>query len=144
MNFLRESRVLVVLSCVALIVGVMGCSSSKVTDYVDQADQGGDAASLSPEEQVFRYATTGDAAAMEALLKTDPTLVNLEDVGDYRTPLHVAAFSGNAKIVDILLKNGADPRAEDANGFTPADAARDAANVSLANKLDAAAAQNAE
>jgi len=35
------------------------------------------------------------------------------------TPLHTAAWLGNKEIIDLLIKNGADIEAKNANGFTP-------------------------
>lgn len=39
------------------------------------------------------------------------------------TPLHRAAYGGHVDIVKLLLRHGADPRAEDADGQTPYDKA---------------------
>src|SRR4051812_23095664 len=49
---------------------------------------------------------------------------DLEDVGDLGTPLHVAAFHGNAAMVVLLLDKGADIEgAKNSNGFRPLHAA---------------------
>jgi ankyrin repeat protein len=41
------------------------------------------------------------------------------------TPLHSAAFNGNAEIVGLLLAAGADPAAPNDDGKTPLDLARE-------------------
>jgi cytohesin len=40
---------------------------------------------------------------------------------ELRTPLHVAAWSGNAEVMPLLLERGADLEARDADGLTPLD-----------------------
>ena len=42
---------------------------------------------------------------------------------DCKTPLHYAAENGDAEIVKILLKYGADVNAKNEHGFTPLDVA---------------------
>jgi ankyrin repeat protein len=41
------------------------------------------------------------------------------------TPLHEAAYRGNAELVRLLLKHGADPGSRDAEGKSPIDLARE-------------------
>ena len=43
---------------------------------------------------------------------------------DQRTPLHKAAYAGHDSVVRVLLAAGADARARDSEGNTPADLAR--------------------
>jgi len=52
-----------------------------------------------------------------------------------RTPLHEAAASGSAECARLLLRAGADPRAQDAKGKTPASVALDSGNGKLAVEL---------
>jgi len=40
---------------------------------------------------------------------------------DDRTALHKAAYNGNPEIIEILLKNGADPRFVDSSGNRAVD-----------------------
>ncbi|KAL3186195.1 hypothetical protein MRX96_027926 [Rhipicephalus microplus] len=51
------------------------------------------------------------------------------------TALHVAARSGQACQVELLLVYGADPTAKDSQGMTPADCARDAGHLDLEARL---------
>lgn len=52
-----------------------------------------------------------------------------------RTPLALAAASGNLEVVEMLLEAGADPRASDTDGNTPAHLALAYANAGVAAVL---------
>jgi len=60
----------------------------------------------------------GDALLVAARLSMAQSDVNIRD-RQGRTPLHVAAMRGHAKIVEVLLAKGADPTLEDNDGWTP-------------------------
>lgn len=47
--------------------------------------------------------------------------INLQSKCCGRTPLHLAAFSGNLELVRLLLKHGADPKSLTPDGKTPYD-----------------------
>jgi ankyrin repeat protein len=47
------------------------------------------------------------------------------------TPLHSAAFNGNAALVELLLAHGADPSAAKDDGKTPLDLAREQGHADL-------------
>jgi ankyrin repeat protein len=51
------------------------------------------------------------------------------------TPLHSAASSGNAAIVDLLLASGADPNARQSGGWTPLHAAARNGDPALVERL---------
>jgi cytohesin len=77
---------------------------------------------------IHEAAKKGDTAAIGMLLDKDAALVNARDrehqgayevVGKDWTPLHWAAYSGQAGAATVLLDRGADPKARDAFGFTP-------------------------
>lgn len=135
MNVSRSLTALVSVGCLVMLI-CAGCSAPKIGDAIDQG--GPDVSGMSDDQLAFRYALTGDASAMQALLSSNPDVVNAIDEGDMRTPLHAAAYAGNDKIVDMLLDSGADPTARDDNGESPADVARQSAHVDLAKKLMAA------
>ena len=61
--------------------------------------------------------------AVEILLKADRRLVNAHSGNDGWLPLQDATLKSNARIVEILLKYGANPLLTDAHGGTPMDMA---------------------
>lgn len=69
-------------------------------------------------EQMLTAIRQGDTALLEALIKADPRAVNTGN-RDGETPLHWAALSGHANIVDILVKNGANVNAQTRDKWTP-------------------------
>jgi uncharacterized protein len=98
---------------------------------------------------VTRASSDAPAAVLEKLLRAAErayaglTIVNMADdrqtavdgAGSY-TPLHAAAFSGNAAAVEILLKHGADPRVRDTKYCgTPAGWARYAGHNTVADRI---------
>ncbi|BCW99885.1 MAG: hypothetical protein KatS3mg024_2712 [Armatimonadota bacterium] len=79
---------------------------------------------------IHEAAKKGDTAAIGMLLDKDAALVNARDrehqgayevVGKDWTPLHWAAYSGQARAATVLLDRGADPKALTlGEGFQPA------------------------
>lgn len=70
-----------------------------------------------------------DARTVEVLLAHGAP-VNAAVEGGH-TPLHSAAFNGNAAIVGLLLEHGADPNAAKNDGKTPLDLAREQGHADL-------------
>lgn len=60
--------------------------------------------------------------------------VNTKD-SDESTPLHVAAHSGNSKVVKMLIDAGADVRAVDDEGLTPLHWATETGNLKILKLL---------
>ena len=87
-----------------------------------------------------RSAERGYDARLALLLERDPGLVLRRDVVAGRTPLHWAAVSGRGSIAELLLAHGADPKARDKRGATPADLAEASGFSVLAERLKQAAA----
>ncbi|MCD7458534.1 hypothetical protein HAX54_038505 [Datura stramonium] len=58
-------------------------------------------------EELHAAARSGDLNAVQTLCSSNPLAVNSRDKHS-RTPLHLAAWSGHAQIVDYLCKNKAD------------------------------------
>ena len=67
---------------------------------------------------IFEAATVGSADQVQQYLKKDPSLA-LAFAPDGFTALGLASFFGNADVVRLLIKAGADVNASDANGTTP-------------------------
>ncbi|KAG8382060.1 hypothetical protein BUALT_Bualt05G0037200 [Buddleja alternifolia] len=61
----------------------------------------------SGNEELHAAARSGDLKAVEAICSANPLAVNSRDRHS-RTPLHLAAWSGHAEIVNYLSKNKAD------------------------------------
>jgi uncharacterized protein len=57
-----------------------------------------------------------DASSVRALLSEGADLSTVDDEG--KTPLMLAAKTGAPEIVELLLRSGADPTAEDKLGYT--------------------------
>ena len=73
---------------------------------------------------LFEACAAGEFDRAERLLTDAPASINTFS-GDGWTPLHLAAFFGQAKITEMLLSRGADvaARSKNSNGNTPLHAA---------------------
>lgn len=62
----------------------------------------------------------GDLDRLKELASKDPTLLHKEDSNGWR-PLHEAARSGSAKVIEYLVEHGADvnERTNEGKGATP-------------------------
>jgi adenosylhomocysteine nucleosidase len=58
--------------------------------------------------------------------------------GTGTTPLHTAAFTGDAEVAELLLERGADPRIASDAGKTAIDTARERGHTELAARLERA------
>ncbi|CAH9080635.1 unnamed protein product [Cuscuta europaea] len=58
-------------------------------------------------EELHAAARAGDLTAVQRICSTNPLAVNFRDKHS-RTPLHLAAWSGHAQVVNYLCKNKAD------------------------------------
>jgi ankyrin repeat protein/predicted RNA-binding Zn-ribbon protein involved in translation (DUF1610 family) len=61
----------------------------------------------------------GDLEKVRELLIVRPADVSRRDVGDGRTPLHLASAMGRNDMVELLLASSAEPNAKDKEGKTP-------------------------
>lgn len=89
------------------------------------------------EREIIRAAKKGDVDRIQSLLEADPTLVNATDP-DGCTPLHCAAWKGNAAAVSTLIDYGGDVNAQSNNthyGGTPLHAAAHANHREVAELL---------
>lgn len=86
------------------------------------------------QEDVFSAAALGDTRALATLLAREPGLANARDGGV--TPLFWAAIHCRHSTVAVLLAHGADPRARDLAGQTPAQAAVAQGCLAVAQTFD--------
>ncbi|XP_017886507.1 tankyrase isoform X4 [Ceratina calcarata] len=72
------------------------------------------------EAQLLEASKSGDLAAVERILRTNPLAVNCRDLdGRHSTPLHFAAGFNRVPVVEYLLAHGADVHAKDKGGLVP-------------------------
>jgi ankyrin repeat protein len=90
-----------------------------------------------PGKLIIKAAKSGDVATLKSLLATDPSLIDAHDT-DGSTPLHCAVWKGHEKVVEFLVKSGADVNAVNQNGHwgtTPLHAAAHANQAKIAQLL---------
>jgi endonuclease YncB( thermonuclease family) len=92
-----------------------------------------------PPPTLLQSVERGDLEQAAALLAGGAD-VNAPDAEEL-TPLHYAAFAGNAALVRLLLHHHANPGARDAFGFTPLHAAAREGHLEAARALVAAGAE---
>ncbi len=80
---------------------------------------------LDEEEKVY-------ARLVKELLRAGAAANSTDQRG--RTPLHKAVELGRAKVVEVLLQNGADPLLRTADGELATDLTRDSATLSIINE----------
>jgi len=73
------------------------------------------------KHNLFQYIEEGDLNKVNAILATNPDLVNRIGKGDYigLSPLHISAFQGRNEIVDLLISKGADVNVNSIDHGTP-------------------------
>ncbi|KAL0951320.1 hypothetical protein HGRIS_008026 [Hohenbuehelia grisea] len=88
---------------------------------------------------IHGLALSDDTTALMLLLQSDPDIdVNEPDEFGY-TPLHLAADRGNSKVVEYLLKHGADASKKDSDEFTAFELAEAAGHEDVVALLKTAA-----
>lgn len=95
---------------------------------------------LPAELQVIEYAASGNLAALQPLIQSNPALLHAKGARG-GTPLHFAASNGQRKAVEFLLQSGANPRALDDEGFTAAQIAAQEGHNAVSRMIEEAAAQ---
>lgn len=86
------------------------------------------------DEPLFVAIQSKDYDKMEELLEEDPNLANKQHIGG-GTYLNCAAASGDKKIVEILLKHGANPNGSANCGMSPLVMACSNGDVEVARQL---------
>jgi len=89
-------------------------------------------------DELIWAASIGDMAHIRQLVARGTRLDGADY--DFRTPLHLAASEGHAKVVRFLLDEGVDPAPRDRWGWTPLDDARRHNKPDVVMLLEAAAA----
>jgi hypothetical protein len=89
-----------------------------IADRIERVDPARAAAVLT------YFADAGDAAAVQRLLQLGADPNRVADDAQGNTPLHMAAFSDHAEIVDLLRRAGARADTRNDAGETPWDVAR--------------------
>jgi hypothetical protein len=108
-----------------LVIGLLvlcssGCEKQDENQASAEPSAVDDGASVA-QPDLFQAVIAGNIAEIKNILDAGAD-INAEDVLD-RTPLHMAAFYGRTKIIDLLLANGADVNAPDHTAMTPLHAA---------------------
>ncbi len=79
-----------------------------VVDWVGERAVASQAGVLVDQEDIFALVFTGSVSGVEALLDQGLDLEQRTEPGGW-TPLHAAAFTGNAEMVRLLISRGAEP-----------------------------------
>ncbi|MHC9539154.1 MAG: ankyrin repeat domain-containing protein [Vulcanimicrobiota bacterium] len=86
------------------------------------------------QQSIHGAVRQGDLAKTKAYVKKDKKAVNAADIS-MRTPLHIAAQTGNFSITEYLLKEEADVNSRDNAGRTPLHYAAENGHVSVVELL---------
>jgi len=87
------------------------------------------------KEKLFSAIKSGNTEQVRQLITTD----NVNDKnGEGKTPLHIAARTGNLEIIELLIKSGANIEANDNTGKTPLHEAAQYGHYNSAQRLIAA------
>jgi ankyrin repeat protein len=87
---------------------------------------------------IFEAVRTGDLGAVNTVLSRNPAAAKERDPRFGATPLHWAALKGQESVADLLLANGADPRATNNAGETPLQVAERGRQDAVARLLRSA------
>lgn len=113
MSLGRSAILMYVLAVTALLAGCMDKSLPPPPEDVGDL-----------RDDFARAITEGDEAKVNELLATEPLLLNEPHPVGSQYPLHVAAASGNAAMVKLLLDKGAIPAVQNDEGEYPVDKGR--------------------
>lgn len=73
---------------------------------------------MTANDELMMAISTNDQAKFESVLKKDPKQANINLNQIKETPLTLAALNGRSKMVEILLKDGAQINHQTTNGWT--------------------------
>lgn len=87
------------------------------------------------EDSIHGLSVNGDTKRLQALIESHPN-IELDELDEYGfTALHLACDRGHADVVELLVKNGADPGVKDGDGFSAIDLAREAQHEHIVSIL---------
>ena len=85
--------------------------------------------------KILDYVDSSDMLRVNNLLRDHPDQVNAVSPAHHWTPLHVAVMRNDKRMVDILLRHGADVNAHNLEGRTPLHDAAGRGEASLVEVL---------
>lgn len=88
---------------------------------------------IQASQEIETAILSGDIKKVKELIK--PENVNALILDNQSTPLSIAAYAGNAQIVELLLQTGADPNMANKNSLTPLILATDKDNEAIVTLL---------
>jgi peptidoglycan/LPS O-acetylase OafA/YrhL len=129
----RLKRIVLPLAIFVLPLGVL------MTWTIEQSIDSGISDYIEENDDLWAAVFFGNEAAVEQLLDggADVNAPNLAEGGD--TPLHIAAFTGDVEMTELLLERGADPEVFSGDG-RPVEFAVFFGNVQVADLLVASGA----
>jgi ankyrin repeat protein len=113
---IRAAALMICLVCSPLVLRTNSWGASTADGLAPVGLAAGAAEAQSDE--IHRVAAAGDLATLKALLDADPKRAESRNIKG-QTPLHVAAQAKRPEAVALLLAQGADVRAIDAEKYTP-------------------------
>jgi ankyrin repeat protein len=116
----RPRRVFLLLLSIAAVAGFTASARKQQGKEAAPGSGGADSGMHHQPATLHEAAAAGDLGAVErALAAGAADDVNSRSPTDGHTPLHVAAWRGDADLLRLLLKSGAHVRARDKHGLMP-------------------------
>jgi ankyrin repeat protein len=104
----------------ALVVALL-CATyvQLLTGVTGVADAAGSTPGVQDIKSWFGACESDDVPALENMLQTHPTLLNIKMEDSGYTCLMLSSLSGSPNAADFLLTKGANPKIEEKDGYTP-------------------------
>jgi ankyrin repeat protein len=118
------------------------CAASGCSGSTASQEEVVDPTALDPGTGIMVAAEEGKLELVTQMVESNPELIRFQG-NKRRTALHAAAATGQQKVVDYLISQGADPNAVDENGEKPEDVARQNLHESLSKHLEELSQQGA-
>ncbi|KIL77703.1 M48 family metallopeptidase [Bacillus badius] len=101
--------------------------------YEEYEDYGEEEGTAEPIPPIIEAAVAGNTEKVAAFIEKDEDVHAIDNQG--YTPLHWAVLDNNPKMVELLLKAGANPNEEDYYGMTPLAKAAEQGNAEMVKRL---------